>query len=158
MEQQFDRQISILWCHNNYICRYLQIDRYLNAEMLTLSSWCVWHFIHNLFSVKEMGVMFMSLSSVNESLETLFNPRHTFSTFQKLKKSFIFLKIPLRIHYSGSQVNRSYLCIMHKVFGFGDEGSTCGNSSLLIALLMKHLFRHYNRVVMFLISVPLLLF
>lgn len=60
--------------------------------MLTLSSWCVWHFIHNLFSVKEMGVMFMSLSSVNESLETLFNPRHTFSTFQKLKKSFIFLK------------------------------------------------------------------
>lgn len=77
-------------------------------------SWCVWHFIHNPFRVIAMVVMFMRSSSVIESLETLFNPRHTFSMLQK--KVFVFLKIPLRIHCSGSQVNLSYLCIIHNVF------------------------------------------
>jgi len=72
-------------------------------------SWCVWHFIHNPFSVIAMGVIWLSCVTGWHHWSPGMHSAHCKHIY------FFFLKIPLRSNW-GPQVSLSYLCIMHELW------------------------------------------
>lgn len=94
MAQQIDRQTSSLKCHDNYrsflgsfflTFTNIQILKCRNVYIVPIGVFGTLYIVLSVFLA-----MLMSLSSVIESLETPFNLRHTFSTFQKPKSVFFF--------------------------------------------------------------------